>query len=137
MTLNTRFLSAILLSSLTLASAFAGYECDVQLAKTKAPTKVLGTVSLSQPTGADSAANWGRLVTEKTAKDGTVTAIELGGWVDATRGIEGAKFSVYRNIYSGETRTSEDFLLPVQIDGTYVRQVELESYVIRFDCRVN
>jgi hypothetical protein len=131
--MKTRLLALTLLVS---TSAFAGYDCEIGLAKTKSPSKLLGALSISQPAGSDSSANWGRLRTEKTARNGDVTVIELGGWVDATARDEGAKFSVYRSVYAGTKLLRQDFLLPIQIDGTYDRLAEFEGYTIRVNCGV-
>lgn len=140
MTLKLTPVLTLSLLAFFASSAFAGYDCEVTLAKTAKPSIVLGTLLVSQPTGSDSSANWGRLHVEKKSKLGvtptTETVIELGGWVDATARNEGAKFSVYRNSYAGGERVREEFLRPIQMDGTYDRTTEFEAYTIRVNCGV-
>jgi len=122
------------------ASAMAGYDCEISLLKTSAPSIVLGSVRTSQPTGETSTANWGRLYLEKSKKsaDGarSETAIEIGGWVDATARFEGAKFSIYRNTYVRGELQKDEFVRPIQIDGTYDRTATFENYTVHVNCSV-
>ncbi len=132
----TRFLPISLSVLFITLSAFADYECETSLMKANAPTKVLGSLTIARPTGSLASQKWGRLRIEKKKRDGTLVAIELGGWIDATARDEGGKFSVYRTTYSGDRVIEQTFLQPVQINGSYDRLAWFENYLIRIRCKV-